>query len=123
MLIYKGSQTNPNSIDQGFRITKSFKESTGRLKCISMYFIIDGIIFQAATLRAVLEERLERASYLLNNAIKNIHKNGKYSLKQKVPWKEEAKDEEFDYDFLYEDSQSAKIEKMLDIALDSIDDL
>ena len=122
-LVYKAALVNPHSDEMGFRVTKSFKEITGRLKWISIYFIIDGIIFQAATLKAIFEERLERASYSLKNAFENIHKNANYSLKQTVPWKEEEKDEEFDYDFLYNDTPPKTAEAIFNAALNSLDDI
>ncbi|CAI2383496.1 unnamed protein product [Moneuplotes crassus] len=122
-LVYKATKINPNADDQGFRVTKSVKEYNNTLKCVSMYFIIDGIIFQAASLRAVLEERLERASFCLKNAIQSILKNGNHSLKEKVPWGGENQDDDVDYDFLFEESKPKRVEKILTSALNELDDL
>ena len=64
-LQYKAQRVNiPPAHDIGFRVTKIVNEpNTNTQKVISTYFIVDGIIFQAATLKAVIEERLERASF------------------------------------------------------------
>ena len=64
-VIFKVAKVNiPGGDDMGFRITKLTSDpNPSHQKMISMYFIVEGIIFQAATLKAIIEERLERASY------------------------------------------------------------
>ena len=112
--------TNPQDIE--FRIAKWAKNSGISPKMISMYFIIDGIIFQSASLRVIIEEKLERASFYIKNAIELIHKNAKYSLNEKNPWKEDKTQTDFDYDMLFEDTNQKKADIMISNAINSIDD-
>ena len=118
--VIKINTTSPQDVE--FRIVKWIRDSGISPKMISMYFIIDGIIFQSASLRVIIEEKLDRASFCIKNAIELIHKNAKYSLNEKNPWKEDKVQVDFDYDILFEDNSQKKADIMISNAINSIDD-
>ena len=86
-----------------------------------MYYIIDGIIFQAATIKSIIDIKLEHASQCIKTAYDLIHEDTKFTVKNKNPWvATHEKDDEFDFDEMFKDDTEDKANRIIVNALDSV---
>lgn len=90
------ADTPQGQLQNFFLVRKQYRTSPTEVRPLALYYILDGTVYQAPNIRAILLSRLEKCSFHVNKAFNELEKGVEFGPSEGYAWDFSTEEDKMD---------------------------